>query len=331
MIASRHMCPLGCGLLVLLLAAADPSRLLAETPAAVMRIDYYPVGSWERRDDDAHDAALRALDVAIFFPPLCPDEQGRLRQDARFAAIDRDLSVPLANLRKRLKPEAEVWIGLSELTPVLNSEPAQRRLVAELRQLCQRHDFAGIDIDWEEQPLDADRYAEGVRRIYAMAQPAGVKVSISHPSAKEYLPRAVAARDHYDYLMLQVYDRHTLAELQHDVGRYLRAGIPAGKICIGLGLYTLAAEQAGEHDSKTYGEVIARGGSSAESTWTDPQSNQVHRYNSRALLRAKAEYARRKRLAGVFTWHMLMDAPYDSPHSQTRILDEALGKSPPAE
>jgi hypothetical protein len=32
-------------------------------------------------------------------------------------------------------------------------------------------------------------------------------------------------------------------------------------------------------------------------------------------------------LAGVFTWHMLLDVPYSSPDSLVRAIDETMGKT----
>jgi hypothetical protein len=49
-----------------------------------------------------------------------------------------------------------------------------------------------------------------------------------------------------------------------------------------------------------------------------------YHYSGTPLIKAKTQFFHQAGYRGVFTWHLGMDVPYESPHSILRTIDQAL-------
>ena len=293
----------------------NKQQAVAKAEGPMLRLDYYVADRWEQEKE--YDAArLQSLDVAIFFYPLKPDNSGHLPLPATFDKA-------LANLKAHIKPNTKIWLGLGDLAGVKDRPKALSTMVGDLTALCGKHGFSGVDLDWEGN-IGAEDYERVVRRIAKGCHPQGITVSLSiNPGP--HVKRAKAAAPHADYVLLQAYydamNDWSVEEVKQFVHKYVDAGIPKRKLCVGFPLYGAANA---EKNAMGYKAIIAAGGSSEGNRWTDPKSGITYRYSGQPLIQEKAAYARRAGLRGIFTWEMTCDLPYSSPQSLLRTIDGAI-------
>lgn len=316
-----------------LAAAAAPKKeapkkeATAAKAAAFLRLDYYVWNRWEKQGGpDKHKERLQNLDVAVFFSPLVPDAQGHL-------AAGDDFVRALENLKKAKAEKTRIWLGVGSLSAVVKDAQSLETFVRELTGLCEKHGFTGVDIDWEDAAVKPEDYARVVRRVAEECHRRKWTVSNSHATAPHYVKKSAAAAAFLDYINIQFYysmgNGMPLDELKKRLARFEKAGVPRSKILIGLPVYAMV-DMGKNRDAKPttigYAGLLDKGASPEENSWTNPANGVTYHYSGTPLIRAKLEYAKHQGYAGVFSWEMTLDAPYASPNSVLRILDEGTKK-----
>ena len=99
------------------------------------------------------------------------------------------------------------WEGV-KVGRVLASQPARTRVIEQLLAYVERHNFAGISIDFENIPTKAQPdFQRFMAELYTVFHPKNLSVSVNVPAsdpAFDYRKLASSA----DYLILMAYDEH---------------------------------------------------------------------------------------------------------------------------
>ncbi len=322
-------------LMLALTTAAAPAAPKTEAPkkdvprtakaGSFLRLDYYVWSRWEKLGGPNKEQ-IKDLDVAVFFSPLKPDAQGHL-------AVSDEFVRALENLKAAKNEKTRIWLGLGSLADIAKDESALATFITELRALCDKLGFSGVDIDWEDAGTPPEEYARVVKRIADDCHSRKRMVSNSHATAPVYVKKTAACVAHLDYVNIQCYystnNGMTVETLSTRLARFEKAGVPRGKILIGLPVYGMVDMNKDRGVRRTtigYRSLLEKGADPSASQWTDPETSVAYHYSGSALIKAKLDYAKSQGYAGVFTWEMTLDAPYSSPHSILRILGEGTKK-----
>lgn len=213
--------------------------------------------------------------------------------------------------------------GRSAHFPAIAADPTLRRTLAvNLASLVADHDLAGILVDWEV-PTSAGELAhlgDVLTILYrALAKVPGREkrpllgvtvhaAILSRAGPSGNLDQAGAWARRADRVHVMAYDvasdphgHSTEAVAELHLGTVLAAGIPQGKVVLGLPLY-------GRHrttgDAKAYRDLVPAPGPTP-----GPEVNEVagYRFNGPALLRRKVALAKSLGLGGVFIWSLGQD------------------------
>jgi len=129
---------------------------------------------------------------------------------------------------------------------ILHSEQRRSAVISQLVATCERHHFAGINIDFEElREASNESLTAFVRELSTAFHKRGLYVTQDiEPGNEDYDVRELAKYD--DYLILMAYDEHSTTSApgpvssQQWVGKVLdklASQIPEQKIILGLGAY----------------------------------------------------------------------------------------------
>ncbi|MER2529263.1 MAG: glycosyltransferase [Candidatus Competibacter denitrificans] len=253
----------------------DLRQLLAQAPQADPLADkkQLAIGFFVNWDDSSMTSLkqnLGSLDMVIAEWLHLVDEDGSLREDdptrqAHATQYIRDRRpdfaiVPLVN-----NWNGKEWEG-AKLASMLAKPAARAHVIEQLTDYVERHQFAGVSIDFENIPAKAQpNFQRFIAELYAAFKPKNWSVSVNVPASDpsfDYRKLTASA----DYLILMIYDEHwstgtagpiaslpwfakALRQRQHD--------IPADKMIVAIGNYAYDW-QAGGHpaEERTYEEAV---------------------------------------------------------------------------
>ena len=294
--------------------------------SSFLRSDYYV---WNRFENQGGPNAeqIKDIKVLIFFSPLVPDAKGKL-------TVDRKFEEALAKLKKAKSPSSQIWLGLGDLRIVAKNKQAIDTLASETVNLCKKYGFTGLDIDWEgNEDIPADVYADVLKTLSAACRKAKLAIANSVGTGPHYIAKSAAAQSYLDHVNIQFYysSRNAMSvnETKQVLDRFEKAGVPRHKLMIGLPVYGMVDMQKNRNAKPTaigYNSMIAKGAKPNENTWVNPDNGVTYYYSGQPLIRDKVDFAKKNGYGGVFTWELTMDAPYSSPQSILRVLDEACKK-----
>lgn len=295
----------------------------AEEKGKFVHAEYYV---WDRLEKRGLDPKTIEHVSDLYYFSLKPDEQGHLIPSKEFVAH-------LAKLKQVKSKETTLWLGLGSLDTVAKDPAKFDIFIKDLHTVCDSHNFPAIDVDWEGAHIDNNDYERALKRISEEFRPER-KVAISVGSASwHYMQKAKLTMDYVDHVNIQCYYSIANSWSVEEMGKRLTtfsttSGVPKSKILVGLPLY-------GQPDRNEEGKIlpgipyrtmIEKGADSTRNTWNDTKLGRVYHYSGVPLIKAKTRYAREQGYAGVFTWDISLDVPYDSEHSILRAIDEVVAE-----
>ena len=241
--------------------------------------------NWDDSSMTSLKQNLGSLDMVIAEWLHLAAEDGSLREDdpvrqsqatSYIRTRHPDLSiVPLVN-----NWNGHDWEG-AKLGRVLADQPARTRVIGQLLAYVERHNFAGVSIDFENIPAKAQPdFQRFMAELYTVFHPKNLSVSVNVPAsdpAFDYRKLASSA----DHLILMAYDEHwstgtpgpiaslpwfakVLRQRQHDV--------PAAKTIVAIGNYAYDWENGHPAEERTFEEAVLVAKESEGAIHLDPVS-----------------------------------------------------------
>ncbi|HEY1170721.1 MAG TPA: glycoside hydrolase family 18 protein [Verrucomicrobiae bacterium] len=189
---------------------------------------------------------------------------------------------------------------------LLDSSLSRDKLVQAVTSLCEREQLDGIDLDWEHPDTN------GEARNYSIFMEQ-LKASIG---SKRIVTAAVATHQDWfedsarylDRVHVMAYDmpqqHSTVQGAENAVNSWLKRGVPADKICLGIPLYGRGVTS--RERTMAYADLLTRPNFKEG---TDEWDGLY--YNGPKTVSAKVALAKRMGLGGVFVWEVGQDAEGD--------------------
>lgn len=244
--------------------------------------------------------------------------------------------------------------------------PERRKKFAQIAvNFAKKYHFDGIDIDWEfpgfaehnGKPTDKKNFTQLLKELYQATQAAGLLLTFAAPASYEHYNNLELSEIHkyLDWLNLMTYDFHGpwgekftnhLAPvnqpkegdpkffLDQAVTDYLKAGIPADKLVLGMPLYGRSFAGTKSNTHGLYSTYTGPGGGTVEKglySWPDiknnllskyqnfwdehtqvpylynPKTHEFISYDNEKSLGIKADYAKKHKLGGAMVWQLEND------------------------
>lgn len=243
---------------------------------------------------------VRPLTDLIYFGMSCSVD-GRFDQ----GAISKRNLVTIQEIKDKSNCRLLLTVGgwnKSQGFPMLAKDSKLRaQFIQDARNFCVRHQFDGIDYDWEhpEGPQQLDAYEALLRETQAEFSKHKLIVTIAQAGWQSLGRDAYEAVDRVHLMSYDHdYPQATFEKAKADVGRLIEAGCPREKIVLGLPFYGRNEDRV----AKTYAE-LQRNSEFNDST----DIINGFAFNGAATISKKVSYARRQELGGVMIWELGQD------------------------
>lgn len=173
------------------------------------------------------------------------------------------------------------WEG-AKLGRMLASPPARAHVIEQLLDYVQRHDFAGVSIDFEAIPPKSQAdFQRFITELHGAFQPKNLSISVNVPASDPaFAYRALAASA--DYLIVMAYDEHWSTSAPGPIAslpwfakvlRQRQRDIPAQKLIVAIGNYGYDW-RIGSHtaEERTFEEAVLIAKESEGNIHLDPAS-----------------------------------------------------------
>ncbi|MDS4026173.1 MAG: glycosyltransferase [Candidatus Contendobacter sp.] len=224
--------------------------------------------NWDDASMSSLKQNLNSLDLVIAEWLHLAAEDGSLRENdpnrqtlaTDYIRVRRpDLSImPLVN-----NWNGHEWEG-AKLGRMLANPAARARTIEQLAAYVERHQFAGISIDFEEIPVKAQPdFQRFMAELYTMLHPKNLQVSVNVPASNPAFDYRKLANN-ADQVILMVYDEHwatgqpgPIASLPWfaKVLRERQRDVPADKTIVAIGNYAYDWEQGHPAEERTFEEA----------------------------------------------------------------------------
>jgi chitinase len=287
---------LGSGILTGAVSAAE-----APKPAVFSVAGYFP----DYRISVKNLARVQYLTDLIAFS-LEPRETGDLEMRSWDAGAFAVLRKARTDHGCRLLACLGGWDRSEGFRAALSSADARERLVRSIRDLCEQEKLDGIDLDWEHPKTLAEARQYGTfMELLKLALGPQRTVSAAVAVDQTWWEDSVHWLDRLHLMAYDLPGRHsTLQDAEQAVERWLKQGVPARKISLGLPLYGRGVTQRDR--TLAFSDMAAKPDFRAESDEWDGLY-----FNGPSTLADKVALAKRLKLAGVFAWEIGQDAEGD--------------------
>lgn len=212
------------------------------------------------------------------------------------------------------------WDRSEGFRAALSSADARERLVRSIRDLCEQEKLDGIDLDWEHptnltEARDYGAFMELLKRALGPQRTLSAAVAVD----QTWWEDSIRWLDRVHLMAYDLPGRHaTLADAELAVDRWIKRGVPAGKICLGLPLYGRGVTQRDR--TLAYSDMVSKPDFRPDSDEWDGLY-----FNGPATMADKVALAKKLKLAGVFVWEIGQDAEGDK--SLLRSVKAAAAKA----
>jgi chitinase len=214
------------------------------------------------------------------------------------------------------------WGRSDGFGPMATNPTARARFVQVLKDFCLTNDFDGADYDWEFPKDAAERkaYSALLMETKRAFKPHGFSVTVALNKWQRLDDDAYAAIDRLHFMAYDDGIRHsTLANGQRAVEAFLKAGVPAHKICLGVPFYGRKMED--RDVAASYADILRD-----YAPASDQDEAGGFYFNGIATMKEKTRYAQSADLGGVMIWELGQDAPGDA--SLLRAIHDAVSERP---
>ncbi|MCA9081864.1 MAG: glycoside hydrolase family 18 protein [Planctomycetaceae bacterium] len=270
--------------------------------------------------DAEHLTAL--TDLMLFSVEV--EAEGRLNLDRWGGERLRRLDEIAVSAPCRVLMSVGGW-GRSKGFPAVAADPGRRKRFAnELIQFCEQHRLDGIDIDWEHPSSEEERalFVVLMQDLGRELHRHQLLLTTALAPWKPVDPQVAMAIDRIHLMSYDDEGRHSTPEqAEANIRKWVAAGIPARKLCLGIPCYGKPIERDGR-PARTYRDLVDR--------QTGNQLDEVDGYyfNGPATVERKVDLAREQKLPGVFFWEMAQDLPANDPHSLIQTAAKRLRDGP---
>lgn len=294
------------GVAVLLTALCAPSMVSAQNrvPESAQQrpsleiIGYLP--DWRLKQVPL--SVLRPLTDLIYFS-IEPAPDGSLNTERCGPDALERLRQIRAVFPGRLLIAVGGWERSAGFVRAATSPVSREKLARNLAHFCTQNGFDGVDFDWEH-PANAEEaaaYGALVAAVKRVFRPQRLFVSVTLAQARHLDRVGYAAADRVQVMSYDHPGKHsTLAQLQKDVTDFLKAGVPATKLCPGLPFYGRSMKDW--QQALSYAEIVAQFQPGPE----DDEAGDFY-FNGIQTVRAKVRYCREKGLRGIMFWELGQD------------------------
>lgn len=212
------------------------------------------------------------------------------------------------------------WERSDGFRTALSSAIARERLVKSVRALCEQEKLDGIDLDWEHPKTQTEARQYGIfMELLKLALGPLRTVSAAVAVDQTWWKDSIRWLDRVHLMAYDLPGRHsTLADAELAVGRWIKRGVPAGKICLGLPLYGRGVTQRDR--TLAYSDMVSKPDFRPDSDEWDGLY-----FNGPATMTDKVALAKKLKLAGVFVWEIGQDA--DGEKSLLKGIKAAAAKA----
>ncbi len=195
------------------------------------------------------------------------------------------------------------WERSDGFRAALSTSEARSRLVESIRNLCEQEKLDGVDLDWEHpksisEARDYASFMELLKRALGPQRLLTAAVAVEQTWHEE----GVQWLDRVHLMAYDLPERHaTVADAETALNRWLKQGVPAEKLCLGLPLYGRGITQRDR--TLAYSDMLAKADFRPEADEWDGLY-----FNGPSTLVQKVALAKKLKLAGVFAWEIGQDA-----------------------
>ncbi|MBK3515898.1 glycosyl hydrolase family 18 protein [Carboxylicivirga marina] len=265
---------------------------------------------------------FKRITEAIYFG-LDVDENGKLdieksRDDLNYLDSVRqiqavDLSVCFGG-----------WGRSDFFAPVCASDQMRSAFCKNVLQLCMDYQLQGIDLDWEYPKNEAqlNDYVSLVKELHEVLQPHDIGISIAVGFWDKQAGLVSRMEPYLKGINLMTYDNvspckghasYTL--VKRAVKRFIKHGIPAGKLFVGVPFY-------GRHRWQRQKTMAYREVPGLDNSISKKGLYKGYFFDTSFTLKRKQTFIKENRLGGIMIWELGHDIDCTEPNSLLNAIDE---------
>ena len=195
------------------------------------------------------------------------------------------------------------WGRSEHFGVVCRSLESRAVFIAGLLALCEKYGLSGIDFDWEfpEGEQEYLNFADLIVESKRVLEPRGVLVTTALAPWQRLRADACVALDRLHLMAYDFRDKHsTLEKSKEAVEGFLKLGVPASKIYLGVPFY--GRDLTKPERSVTYESLV-----SGDKLTADMDEVAGVYFNGIETISAKTEYALELGLGGIMIWELSQD------------------------
>ena len=257
-----------------------------------------------------------------------PDSLGRLVLPDPFDSV--------VSRAHRYQVKVLASIGGGSYNPVyktLLKDAHRAAFIDSLVQLAVVHELDGIDVDLEGDAID-EQYERLIVELSSKLKPAGKLLTAAFATWNANLISNNALKK-FDFINIMSYDQtgpwrpkepgphSTYAQAEKDLDYWiLTRAISRKKVNLGVPFYGYCFG-TGYGESLSYGEIVEKFASSAETDVVVPETGGIIHYNGSLTIKAKTKLAQKK-AGGIMIWQVLQDGVGE--YSLLQLINSTLAE-----